>query len=80
MYKCNSHYCYFKRYVETSEEILYAYINDCLSFVFCVTTILTLLLFSRRPQGQEIYAGVFTEITQLQTVQDINMTSFTIFS
>lgn len=41
--------------------------NDCLSLVFCLTTILTLFLFNRRPQGQEIYApGVFTEILQLQ--------------
>lgn len=41
--------------------------NDCLSLVFCLTTILTLFLFNRRPQGQESYApGVFTEILQLQ--------------
>ena len=39
VYKCNSHYRYFQNCIEVSDEILYFYINDCLSFVFCITTI-----------------------------------------
>jgi len=36
--------------------------------LFCITTIYLTLLLNRRPQGQEIYAGVFQfeEILQLQ--------------